>query len=236
VDPREIAAGAFLYILVDASKGVNDPTFVRVEACLPDRTIAWVGGLRKKIEPDAFGKEIWTLCCQWEHVGVIKEVRFEIFAQATWDTHFKQYCEWARHWPGGITEANVKSIGRNKTNRTREWMALQPLYKNGRRLFPNHGVMFAEDERGERVDLVEYYEEKEYGKFPLPITDDGLAADALLGEPVDVKKGIYELEFPETLEQQELREMSAWRNARRGGWAGRRDDDAGQNGWMEEGL
>lgn len=232
-DPIAMAEGAYLYIVVDASKGIGDPTFARVEACRADKTIAWVGGLRKKIEPSDFGKEIWTLCCQWEGIGVIKEVRFEIFAQATWDTHFIQYCELRRHWPGNITRDNVKAIGRNKVNRLREWGALQPLYRAGKRLFPNDGVMFVEDENGRRIDLVKYYVENEYELFPLPITDDGLAADALLGEPEDPKKGIYALEFPESEEEMDLREALAWRRERRGSRGGD-GDEAGS--WMSEGL
>jgi hypothetical protein len=231
VDPVEMALGCYLYITVDASKGLGDPTFARVEACRPDKTIAWVGGLRKKIEPSDFGKEIWLLGCQWEGIGVIKEFRFEIFGQATWDTHFIQYCESRHHWPGNTSAVNVKSLGRNTTNRLREWNALQPLYKNGRRLFPRDGVMFVEDERGRRIDLPKYYREKEYLRFPLPITDDGLAADALLGEPEDHKKGIYALEFPESEEEVELRESLAWRRAKRD----RGDEDGGAS-WMSEGL
>ncbi len=236
IDPIEMATGANLYIVVDASKGINDPTFARVEACLPDRSIAWVGGLRKKIAPSEFGKEMWLLGCQWEGIGRIVEYRFEIFAQATWDTHFIQYCEKVRHWPGNITEANVKAIGRNKTNREREWHALEPLYRNGRRLYPEKEVMWVEDENRERVDLVDYYVEKEYDQFPLPITDDGLAADALLGEPEDPKKGIYALEFPETDEERWVRETSGWRRGRGTSGAGLAGGEDSRNAWMQEGL
>jgi hypothetical protein len=235
-DPIELATGANIYIVVDASRGVNDPTFARVEACLADGTIAWVGGMRKKVDPLDFGKEMWLLGCQWESIGRIVEYRFEIFAQATWDTHFIQYCERTRHWPGGIGPNNVKSIGRNKTNRLREWMALSPLYRQGKRLFPRYGRMMVEDENGVRFDLVHYYVDKEYSQFPLPITDDGLAADALLGEPEDSKKGIYALEFPETDEERWVRETSGWRRGRGAGGAGLGGSEDSRNAWMQEGL
>lgn len=114
--PEEIAEGAFLYITVDPSKGVGDPTFARVEACRSDRSIAWVGGLRKRIPPSDFGKEIWLLGCLWEGIGVIKEFRFEEVAQSTWVAHFIQYCELRRHWPGNIGPANVKEIGGRAIN------------------------------------------------------------------------------------------------------------------------
>lgn len=229
-DPVDMATGANLYILVDASKGTNDPTFVRVEACRSDRSIAWVGGMRKKILPSEFGREIWMLAMQWERIGTIKEIRFEIFGQAVWDTLFIQWCERMKHWPGDITAMNVIAIGRNKTNRTREWMALEPLYRNGRRLYPKPGVMFVEDENRQRIDLVEWYIENEYKAFPLPVYDDGLAADSLLGEPEDLKKGIFALEFPESEDELEMRDAAAYRRARRMGGL-----DSGAT-WMSEGL
>lgn len=237
VPPEDAADGAYIYIVVDASKGVNDPTFARVEACRSDKSIAWVGGLRKRIAPSDFGREIWLLCCQWEGIGVLKEVRFEIFGQAAWDTLFMQYCEQRRHWPGGIGPHNVKAIGRNKVNRTREWLALEPLYRSGKRVYPAEGVLMVEDENKQRLDLVKYYLENEYEKFPLPITDDGLAADALLGEPVDIKKGIYALEFPETDMEYSMRENSEWRRGRKYAVSGARSIDSdGDHSWMEEGL
>jgi hypothetical protein len=232
VDPTEMAEGAYIYITIDASKGVNDPTFARVEACNSNREIAWVGGLRKKIAPSDFGREIYMLCCQWEGLGSLKEVRFEIFGQATWDTHFIQYCETVAHrWPGGLGPLNVKAIGRNKVNRTREWMALEPAYRSGKRLFPRSGI-WIEDESHQRVNLVDYYVEFEYKQFPLPITDDGLAADALLFEPEDQKKGIFPLEFPESDEAANLRDALAWRKSRR---RGETYEDAGST-WMSDGL
>lgn len=231
LDPAEIAEGANIYVTIDASKGVNDPTFARVEACLVDGTIAWVGGLRKKIPPSEFGKEIYILLCQWEGLGTLKEVRIEIFGQATWDTHFTQYCETISHrWPGDIGPLNVKAIGRNKVNRTREWMALEPAYRNGKRLFPRQGI-WVEDENHQRINLVDYYIDFEYEKFPLPITDDGLASDALLFEPEDEGKGIFALEFPESDEAANLRDALAWRRARR---RGEFEDDG--TTWLSQGL
>ena len=231
VEPSEMAEGAYLYIVVDASKGVNDPTFARVEACLSDGTIAWVGGLRKKIPPSEFGKEMYQLGCEWEGLGVIKEYRFEIFGQAVWDSLFVQHCEKRNHWPGGIGPLNVKAIGRNKTNRLREWTSLEVLYRSGRRLYPRRGI-WVEDENRQRFNLVDHYIDNEYSQFPLPIYDDGLAADAVLGEPEDQKKGIFPLEFPESDEAANLRDALAWRKSQR---RGEGYEDAGST-WMSDGL
>lgn len=229
-DPAEMAEGANLYFVIDASKGINDPTFARVEACMTDGSIAWVGGLRKKITPAEFGREMYRLGCEWEGLGQIKEFRFETFGQAVWKTLFEKYCEERKHWPGNIGPENVKELGRNKVNRVREWAALEPLYRNGKRLFPRQGI-WVEDETKQRINLVSYYVENEYKQFPLPITDDGLAADALLGEPEDKKKGIFALEFPESDEAANLRDALAWRRARR---RGEFEDDG--TTWLSQGL
>jgi hypothetical protein len=242
VRPEEIAEGSFLYICVDPSKGIGDPTFARVEACRSDGSIAWVGGLRKKIAPSDFGREMWLLGCQWEGIGTLKEYRFEEVAQSTWSAHFIAYCEARRHWPGNIGPANVKEIGGRAINwgggagqkRMREWLRLEPMYRNGKRLWPREGVMWAEDENGRRFDLMAQYRDEEYGMFPSPMTDDGLDSDALLMAPDDPKRGVWQLEYPESDEETWLRDMAASRRGNRGRVesGGPADDSA----WMHEGL
>lgn len=238
--PQQMAEGAFLYIVVDPSRGVGDPTFARVEACRSDGTIAWVGGLRKKIAPSDFGREMWLLGMLWEGWGTIKEYRFEEVAQSSWCAHFTAYCQSTRRWPGNIGPENVKEIGGRAINwgagggqkRLREWLRLEPMYRNGKRLWPEEGVMMVEDENGRRFDLVKYYMEREYQPFPMPETDDGLDADALLMAPDDPKRGVYQLEFPESDEEAAMRELAAFRRARRGA-AGYADSDSD---WLNEGL
>lgn len=238
--PEEMAEGAYLYICVDPSKGVGDPTYARVEACRSDHTIAWVGGLRKKIAPSDFGKEMWLLGCLWEGIGTIKEYRFEEVAQSTWMAHFIAYCESRRHWPGNIGPANVKEIGGRAINwgggpgqkRLREWLRLEPMYRNGKRLFPREGVMFAEDENGRRFDLMKQYRDDELLMFPMPMTDDGLDSDALLMAPDDAKRGVFGLEYPESDEESAMRELASFRSARRGS----NQQPAGRDDWMHEGI
>lgn len=238
--PEQMAEGANLYFCIDPSKGVGDPTFCRVEACRSDGTIAWVGGLMKKIAPSDFGREIWLLGCQWEGIGTIKEFRFEEAAQSTWCTHFISYCELRRHWPGGIGPGNVKEIGGRAINwggggnqkRLREWLRLEPMYRNGKRLWPRDGMILVEDENGNRFDLVEYYREKEYAMFPMPFTDHGLDSDALLMAPDDPKRGVFGLEFPESDDEAAIRDQLASRRSRRPIETG----GVGNEEWMLEGL
>lgn len=241
--PEQMAEGAFIYICVDPSRGEGDPTFARVEACKADGSIAWVGGLRKRINPSDFGKEIWLLGCLWEGLGTIKEFRFEEVAQSTWRHHFVAYCEARRHWPGNIGPGNVLEIparamnwgGGGNQKRMREWLRLEPMYRNGKRLFPVEGVMMAEDENGRRFDLMKYYRDDELAMFPTPMADDGLDADALLQAPDDPKRGIRPIEFPESDEEANMREMAQWRRVRRGvtAQAGQGDEE---HAWMEHGL
>lgn len=241
--PEDVAEGAYLYFLIDPSKGVGDPTFARVEACRSDGTIAWVGGLRKKIQPSEFGKEIWLLGCMWEGIGTIKEFRFEEVAQSTWSAHFIAYCQFRKHWPGNIGPANVKDIparahnwgGGTGQKRMREWIRLEPMYRNGKRLFPREGVMMTEDETGRRFDLMAKYRDEELLKFPMPDSDDGLDSDALLMAPDDVKRGIFAIEHPESDDEASMRELAAMRRVRRGMSYDSRDD-SGESGWMEDGL
>jgi len=220
-EPHEWARGANLYINIDASKGVNDPTVARVEACKVDGTISWVGGLRRKLAPSEFAPAIHHLAMTWVGIGRLVEIRIEIFGQAVWDHMLRTYFESL-----GQYVCNIVAVGRNQENRLREYEALEPLYRAGKRLYPQTGI-WVFDENGERYNLVDYYIEKELKLFPLPATDDCLAADALLGEPVDVKKGIYALEFPEDEATIELRERSAYSRAMRP------DDGAS---WMSEGF
>lgn len=245
--PEQIAEGANLYICVDPSRGIGDPTHARVEACRSDGTIAWVGGLRKKIPPSDFGKAMWELGMLWEGIGTLKEYRFEEVAQSTWSTHFIHFCESRRRWPGNIGPANVKEIGGRSVNwgpgtggqkRMREWLRLEPMYRNGKRLWPAEGVMMAEDENGRRFDLMLQYREEEYLQFPMPFTDDGLDSDSLLMAPNDPKRGVSELEFPETDEEAMRREMAGYRRGARGretgSGLGRLDE--GEDTWMQDGL
>lgn len=242
VKPEQMAEGAFLYICVDPSKGIGDPTHARVEACRSDGTIVWVGGLCKKIAPSEFGKEMWLLGCQWEGFGTIKEYRFEEVAQSTWSAHFIAYCESRRHWPGNIGPANVKEIGGRAINwgggggqkRMREWLRLEPMYRNGKRLWPAEGLMMTEDENGRRFDLMAEYRDREYLPFPMPFTDNGLDSDALLMAPNDPKRGVWQLEFPETNEETEMRERAGWRRGRSAAAGAGAEDHEDQ--WMEQGL
>jgi hypothetical protein len=235
-DPVEWAKGANLYMVVDPSKGVGDPTFARVEACKADQTIAWVGGLRRKLKPSEFAPAIFNLAMAWIGIGNLVEIRVEEFGQSTWTNMLRTYFD-ARnqHVCRLIACSRHSTNNKESAGRQREWAGLEPLYRTGKRLYPQTGI-WEFDETGHRYNLVDYYIKSEYGMFPLPTTDDGLAADYLL----TIKKGKAEggkdidldLEFPTSDEEYEMAWRSAGKHARfNGEWGG--DDGAT---WMSEGF
>lgn len=232
--PVEWARGANLYIVVDPSKGVGDPTFARVEACKSDRTISWVGGLRKRLSPSEFGPAIFQLAMEWTGIGTLVEIRVEEFAQSTWSHNLRTYFDSRNHHV-----CRVVVCSRHNTNnkvsegRLREWSGLEPLYRMGRRIFPKDGI-WVFDELGHRFDLVKFYVDKEYKLFPLPGTDDGLAADYLLavtkGKNEAGKEIDLELDFPESDEE----EMVAARSE--GRWNRRNRNFEDEGSWMSGGV
>lgn len=227
--PVEWARGSNLYIVIDPSKGVGDPTFARVEACKEDGTINWVGGLRRRLTPSQFAPAIFQLAMEWLAIGRLVEIRVEEFAQSTWVHNLRTYFDSRNQYV-----CRIVSCSRHNTNnkesagRQREWSGLEPLYRTGKRVYPRDGI-WVEDETGDVYNLVRYYLDKEYGQFPLPETDDGLAADFLLA----VTKGKDEtgrlidlaLEFPEDDELVYRREAREAREQRR--------DDDGRS-WLSD--
>lgn len=234
--PEEWAKGANLYIVVDPSKGVGDPTFARVEACKPDQTVSWVGGIRRKLAPSEFAPAIYNLAMAWIGIGNLLEIRVEEFGQSTWSHMLRTYFDSRnQHVCQIVACGRHSSDNKESAGRQREWAGLEPMYRNGKRLYPTAGIWIHDEVLG-RYNLCEYYVQKEYGMFPLPTTDDGLAADYLL----TVKKGKNEagreidldLQYPTSEEEYEMAWRSAGKHARfAGGWG---DDDGAT--WMSEGF
>lgn len=210
--PEERAEDAVLVMTVDGSKGIRDPTFAMVWALHPDETISLVGALRRLLKPSQFGPEIFNFHALWENVGgsraTFDHIRVEIFAQAVYDWMISSYFEDRGKW------VQVVPIGRSHvTNRRREYDAIEPFLRRRRLFFPKNGIII-EGDNGESYDVVEYLVQHELGEFPMLTRDDGVASMALLGEPVNEKKGIHELPFPDDEEAMRRRAQHADREER----------------------
>lgn len=236
-DPIDQARGGFGYVCIDPSKGINDPTVVRLEVTKADRTINWVGCMRRKLVPSEFGREILAFISQWERIVDIREIRVEEFGQSTWGWMLRDYFD--RH---DQPVARIVTCSRHSTDnkesrgRQREWLGLEPLYKSGKRRYPEGGMWIEDystkrdDRPGRLYDVCDYYLEKEYGDFPMPKTDDLLAADYLLtvtkaknerGEMIDIA-----LDYPESDEEAERQARGDWRMRRHV------TGDSGDADWM----
>jgi hypothetical protein len=239
-DPIDQARGGYGYVCIDPSKGVNDPTVVRLEVTKADRTISWVACLRKKLAPSEFGREILAFLSLWEKVVDIREIRVEEFGQSTWGWILRDYFDRHDQPIARVITCNRHSTDNKESRgRQREWLGLEPLYKSGKRRYPEGGL-WIEDDNSKRsgkaarlYDVCEYYLENEYGPFPMPKTDDLLAADYLLtvtkaknerGEMIDIQ-----LDYPETDEEAERQARGEWRMRRATLGA-----DADSTAWMNE--
>lgn len=230
--PRRWASGANLYLTIDPSKGQGDPTFARVDAAKSDETLSWVGGLRRKLSPSQFAPAIYTLAMEWAGIGNLVEIRVEEFAQSTWSFHLRRYFDDMNRYVCRIIACSRhNSNNKESAGRQREWLGLEPAYRNGKRLWPESGIR-VEDENNDTYDLCDYYLEHEYKQFPLPDTDDGLAADYLLaltkGKSEDGKELDLFIDYPENDDDEGSRGWHAARNYTR------RRSEHNDDSWMLE--
>lgn len=234
-DPAERARGGYGYVLIDPSKGRNDPTFVRLEVTRADKSISWCGAIRRKLSPSEFAPAIYAFCSEWEHICQLRQIRVEEFGQSTWSFLLRDYFQRrGEHFCPIIACARHTQDNRESHGRQREWLGLEPLYRQGRRWFPKGGIVVETDRDGQTLDVVDYYITKEYEPFPTPDTDDGLAADYLLavttgrneaGKNVDLF-----LEYPESDEEAELSERSMRGWGRRSGALASEDEASWMSG------
>lgn len=192
-DLQEWARGCLGYIVSDPSKGMGDASVGLVVAAKPNRVLGVVDGFRAKLSPEEWARKIYLLSVKWSHIMPIRQIRVEVFGQATWDTVLNSFFA-RQHYPGPQVygTGTYRSPGPLGTKLMRAWTRLQPLFRNARLRLPVE--IMVEDERGRIYDLIEYFVENEYISFPLPKTDDILDALALLQEP---EEKVPPIEYPE---------------------------------------
>lgn len=195
-DLHEFARGKLGYILSDPSKGLRDPSVGLVLVTDSDKTITLVGGFRKKASPSEWESLMYGLVSEWQHDIDIRQIRIEVYGQATWDHNLRSYFE-ARNFNG----PPVFGVGTHYGNRRpmdldqglfRAWSRLEPLFRTGKLRLPTR--LMVTDEKDTPYCLVEYFIDHEYSLFPKPPTDDIFAALSLLGEPEYKVPG---LEYPD---------------------------------------
>lgn len=189
-DLYDFARGKIGYILSDPSRGLRDPSVGLVLAADSNQTLTIVDGFRKKVSPAEWAHEMYMKTVNWSNVMQIRQIRVEIYGQATWDEVLRGYFR-EHHYAG----PPIYGVGTYKDISLRVWTRLEPLFRQGRLRLPDR--LLVTDETGRLYDLIAYFLDFEYDLFPLPSTDDVLAALALLGEPADK---VPEIEYPESRE------------------------------------
>lgn len=181
--PEERAEGQNLYVVIDPSKGKGDPMFALVVAAHSDETLSIVDGVRKRLTPLEFQREMYMLVAKWMGLGVVVDIRIEEFAQAAFSTHLNDYFQRYK-----LDTVPARGFGDNRRNKEheRDWTRLEPPFRQGRIFFPRNGIR-VEDEHGRVFDLIrDHLIQKELDKFGASMQhDDGIAALSLLFEPVE---------------------------------------------------
>lgn len=185
-DPLDLAADGNLYLCVDCSKGVTDPTWAWVWRLGYDRRAYWVGGFRKRLDPASRRREIALLALQFNGLGNLTALRMEEFGGTEYIE--PQEKENARY---GLSVPIQKCHDNQRSKLDRAYERWHPELANGRIVFPRH--LWSVDEAGNRIDLVEYFLQFELDAFPKPVTDDGLDAGGLLWEQ---EERVGALEWP----------------------------------------
>lgn len=179
LDPLEFGRNCYIYICVDPSMGVGDPTVAWVWGTTPDRKFAWLDGFRAKLRPSDRNEWLLNICQKWDRVGAgLQQIRIEEFGQADYVDSTRKHFEKAS-WTPSIVKCSDVTKGKVERIYSR-WE--QPL-RERRILVPRR--MAWRNENGEAFEPVSYFSAFELGEMPKPATDDMLDAGSLMWEPED---------------------------------------------------
>lgn len=206
MDPDEWGRNKNIYVCIDPSRGVEDPTVMWVWALGADRKAAWVDVTVKKLDPatPAFVDEVFRIVAKWSAFGRLVEVRVEDFGQSDYaglirnelQRRYRCFATVVRCIASGQKFEKLFATGK----RNREFERWATPLARGEVLAPkpiNQGGpgLLREDETGKQRDWVHYFLSAELAKFPFPKTDNLLDAGALLWEPPDGRT-IMPLQYP----------------------------------------
>lgn len=192
--PEKMAAGSNIYIGIDGSRGLEDPTGCFVWAVGPDKRLKWVGGFRKKMDPagSLFHDTVFNTVMKWDNIGArVVEIRVEQLPNQTWaDLIRSELQSRGCYIPVIACRGKIESrTGRFKhAKMERIFSRWAPRLQTGQIIFPTpkdnggSGIM-AFDDKNNPFDLVGYFLNNEYDMFPSSKHDDLLDAGGLLWDP-----------------------------------------------------
>lgn len=187
---RDFMRGRNCYILVDPSRGVNDPCAILNCTLTSDKKKVITDGVYRKIDPSGpeMYNEIWLLIQRARNFGArVIEVRVERTGQSVWPQLIQkelrargEYIQVRESVPPPTRTEHFES-GKQE----RIFQRLAPSVNNGEWLFPKlikHGGagILTRDEKGKTFDLAELLLEGELGMFPRSRHDDGMDAMGLI--------------------------------------------------------
>jgi hypothetical protein len=195
-EPARIGRGRNIYICIDPSRGQklsSDPTAAWVWGLGMDKKFVWLDGFEKRLDPalPEFMDELVLLIARWRNIGKrVVEIRVENFGQATYDHLIRKGLEDYGYYGIPIVPcSDYRITGKFMTGkRDREFERWATPAASGDVLIPRprseggKGIT-AKDEKGNPFCLVDSFLQKEWRKFPKPITDHLLDAGSLIWEP-----------------------------------------------------
>lgn len=189
--PEDISSSMHIYICIDASRGIYDPTAIWVWGINEYGQYYWLDSLVKKMDPSdpSYYDRIHQLIEKWRVFGkYIVEVRVEQMGGSMWADIISRELR-ARHCfvkvlacSGIVAKTNRFSTG--KAERIFERWA--PILHKGKMFFPlsrakgGCGIIQGRDGDDEDFDIVDYFLNVELRSFPRAKHDDLLDAGALL--------------------------------------------------------
>ena len=192
--PERMAAGSNIYIGIDGSRGLEDPTGCFVWAVGPDKRLKWVGGFRKKMDPASslFHDTVFNTVMKWDNIGNrVVEIRVEQLPNQTWaDLIRSELQSRGCYIPVIACRGKIESrTGRFKhAKMERIFSRWAPRLQTGQIVFPTPksgggtGII-GFDDKNSPFDLVGYFLDNEYDMFPASKHDDLLDAGGLLWDP-----------------------------------------------------
>lgn len=189
--PERVGRNCNVYLCIDPSRGVKDPTVIWVWGLGPDRKFRWLDVSVKWLDPalPEFGEEVLRMIARWQQLGKrVVEIRIEQFGQATFAELIDKYLRDNGYSITIVACADNMRTGKfDSGKRDREFERWAFPAKSGEVMIPlskrNGGQGLIRDMKGKNIDMVDYFIEQEWLKFPKPLTDNMLDAGSLIWEP-----------------------------------------------------